>query len=325
MKSYKKKEKSLYTLLIKNYVIFAAVLLLAVQILGLLEELMDQKIARLPRIDHPVGEQEKLADEDYGSLSMKALLGTEGYFDIYTAAGERLYTDYDAFGSSYTPEEISLIPECNTHVSYETKNYEMEDGSRQILVTESKREEDTGYQENIAYYLFDGELRLLESSVSFPYKQITERELRLFTAATDNGYSTYKYSYRTGNGEDRILLMHVKRMDRQRVKRLMVFKQIFIPVYVLILIGATLFFALWMHRRVREPLFILKNGIQDFADGKRDTVLSYQGPREFEDIFSSFNRMAVQLKESESAKEHLIMEKQRMLADISHDLKHRSR
>ena len=89
MKSYKKKEKSLYTLLIKNYVIFAAVLLLAVQILGLLEELMDQKIARLPRIDHPVGEQEKLADEDYGSLSMKALLGTEGYFDIYTAAGER--------------------------------------------------------------------------------------------------------------------------------------------------------------------------------------------------------------------------------------------
>lgn len=321
MKSYKKKEKSLYTLLIKNYVIFAAVLLLAVQILGLLEELMDQKIARLPRIDHPVGEQEKLADEDYGSLSMKALLGTEGYFDIYTAAGERLYTDYDAFGSSYTPEEISLIPECNTHVSYETKNYEMEDGSRQILVTESKREEDTGYQENIAYYLFDGELRLLESSVSFPYKQITERELRLFTAATDNGYSTYKYSYRTGNGEDRILLMHVKRMDRQRVKRLMVFKQIFIPVYVLILIGATLFFALWMHRRVREPLFILKNGIQDFADGKRDTVLSYQGPREFEDIFSSFNRMAVQLKESESAKEYLIMEKQRMLADISHDLK----
>ena len=174
MKSYKKKEKSLYTLLIKNYVIFAAVLLLAVQILGLLEELMDQKIARLPRIDHPVGEQEKLADEDYGSLSMKALLGTEGYFDIYTAAGERLYTDYDAFGSSYTPEEISLIPECNTHVSYETKNYEMEDGSRQILVTESKREEDTGYQENIAYYLFDGELRLLESSVSFPYMQITE-------------------------------------------------------------------------------------------------------------------------------------------------------
>ena len=110
-------------------------------------------------------------------------------------------------------------------------------------------------------------------------------------------------------------------MDRQRVKRLMVFKQIFIPVYVLILIGATLFFALWMHRRVREPLFILKNGIQDFADGKRDTVLSYQGPREFEDIFSSFNRMAVELKESESAKEHLIMEKQRMLADISHDLK----
>ena len=85
MKSYKKKEKSLYTLLIKNYVIFAAVLLLAVQILGLLEELMDQKIARLPRIDHPVGEQEKLADEDYGSLSMKAFL-------IYIQQREKGYT-----------------------------------------------------------------------------------------------------------------------------------------------------------------------------------------------------------------------------------------
>lgn len=321
MKNYKKKEKSLYTLLIKNYVIFAAVLLLSVQILGFLEEFMDRKIAQLPRTDHPVGEQEKLADEDYGSLSMKKLLGTEGYFDVYTAAGERLYTDYDAFESSYTPEEIRLIPEYNTAVRYEEKRYETEDGKRRILVTESRREEDTGYQENVAYFLFDENLNLLESNISFPFSRITERELRLLTAVTDNGYSTYKYSFQTKDGADRILLMHIRRMDARRIRRLTVFKQIFIPVCALILMGATLFFALWMHRRVREPLAILKKGIQDFADGNRDTVISYQGPKEFEAIFDSFNRMAVRLKESESAKEHLIMEKQRMLADISHDLK----
>lgn len=66
---------------------------------------------------------------------------------------------------------------------------------------------------------------------------------------------------------------------------------------------------------------MLNEGILALAGGNRDTKISYKGPREFEAIFNSFNRMSGLLRESEDSKERLIMEKQKMLADISHDLK----
>ncbi len=93
------------------------------------------------------------------------------------------------------------------------------------------------------------------------------------------------------------------------------------PVYVFSYVIILLVFTIWMRRKVKEPLDMLNEGILSFASGDRDTELSYKGPKEFEAIFDSFNKMSRLLKESESSKERLIVEKQRMLADISHDLK----
>lgn len=66
---------------------------------------------------------------------------------------------------------------------------------------------------------------------------------------------------------------------------------------------------------------MLNKGILDFAKGSLDAEITYKGPREFEVMFDSFNVMAKKLRKSEESKERLIREKQRMLADISHDLK----
>ena len=47
----------------------------------------------------------------------------------------------------------------------------------------------------------------------------------------------------------------------------------------------------------------------------------YQGPREFVQVIDTFNDMEEKLKESEQQQLHLQEQKQKMLADISHDLK----
>lgn len=321
MKNYKRKEKSLYELLVKNYIIFTMVLIFLMLSIYFLEMLIEKSIVQPPRVNRPIGESELLLAGEYDKLSLKKLLGSAGYFEILDGSGNVIYTDYEGVHENYTETEVLYIPEYNSSSLFSATVYVTEDGKRQTLVTESSFENDTGYREDIGYMILDENLRIIQSSLSFEKEQFTERELAFLTLKSDVGYQVYKHAFEDNNKNSRVLVMYVKKMDGLRYRKLNYLWKIFIPIYVVIYIIITLLFTIRMHRKVKEPLDMLNKGILALAEGQRDTKLSYQGPREFENIFDSFNKMAKLLKESESSKERLIVEKQKLLADISHDLK----
>lgn len=169
--------------------------------------------------------------------------------------------------------------------------------------------------------VLDEELHVIQGSPIWEDRQFTRHELELLTLSSDAKYSVYKYEFEERGKGSRILVMHIKKMDGQKYRRLSALWKIFIPVYICSYIFTLVFFTIRMRRKVQEPLDMLNEGILALAGGNRDTKISYKGPREFEAIFNSFNRMSGLLRESEDSKERLIMEKQKMLADISHDLK----
>lgn len=321
MKNYKRKEKSLYELLVKNYIIFTLVLIFLMILIRSVETLIEQSIIQPPRAGRPIGKQELLASGEYEKLNLKKLLGSTGYFEVLDGDGSVIYSDFADSHEDYTSMEIFCIPEYNSSHLFSSTEYTMEDGSRQTLVTERIQEKDTGYQADIGYMILDEKLKVIQSSLSFSRDEFTERELAFLTLKSDPEYLVYKYTFKDNNANDRILIMHVKKMDGLRYKKLTYLWKIFIPVYIAVYILIMLTFTIRMHRKVKEPLDMLNKGILDMSDGRRDMKISYQGPREFEAIFNSFNRMAQLFKESESSKERLIVEKQKMLADISHDLK----
>lgn len=321
MKSYKRKEKSLYELLVKNYIVFTLVLALLILGIYFIEMLVENSILQSPKVDRPIGGQELLMSGNYEKLNLKILLGSSGYFEILNADGDLIYTDYTGRRENYTKEEIRYIPEYNSDKTFFSTVYLTEDGREQTLVTENLYEQDTGYWENIAYLILDEDLKVIQSNFSIKKDQFTKRELAFLTMKSDAGYYAYKYTFADENGDERNLIMHVKKMDGRRYKKLSSLWKIFIPVYILAYGMITLIFTIWLHRKVKEPLTMLNKRILALADGKRDTEINYKGPKEFEAIFDSFNKTASLLKESESSKERLIVEKQKMLADISHDLK----
>ncbi|MBO5056556.1 MAG: HAMP domain-containing histidine kinase [Lachnospiraceae bacterium] len=321
MKNYKSKDRSLYILLIKNYIIYTLVMVFLMMSIYFFELLVEKSIIQSPRVDKPLGGQELLKAGEYEKLDLKTLLGATGYFVVLDENGQLVYTDNPDRNESYTKREIECIPEYNSPYIYTATVYCDEDDREQTLVTQRSFEWDTGYKENIAYMVLDENLKVIQSNLSGEIQQFTRRELDLMTLNSDTKYSVYKYEFEESSGSRRTLLMHVKKMDRQRYKKLDSLWKIFIPVYILSYVLILLVFTIWMRRKVKEPLDMLNEGILAFADGNRDTEINYKGPKEFEAIFDSFNKMSRLLKESESSKEHLIVEKQRMLADISHDLK----
>ena len=320
MKRYQAKDKSLYVLLIKNYIIFTLVMAALMLVLYFAEGWAEQQIIQPPRREGPLGGIRLLLAGEYEKLSMEKLLGTSGYFEILNEDGELIYSDGEE-KRSYTRQEISYIPAYDTALFYEATEYPSANGGKQILVTCQRRERDTGYEECISYMILDEDYLVITSTLDMDIRQFSKRELEYLTGKEQAGYHICKYEYEANDGKEYTLLMHIRGMDRQRYKQLLSLWKIFIPLYLAVYAIITVGFTVYIHRKVKEPLDLLNDGILAFAEGEHETELSYKGPKEFETIFGSFNKMARQLRESEEAKERLIVEKQRMLADISHDLK----
>lgn len=324
MKNSKTGERSLYLLLVKNYIVFT--LVMALFVLGIygIQMLVERKIIRPPDMDKPLGGQKQLVSEDYDSLTMKKLLGTFGYFEVVDEQGKVIYTENaiaDDALSNYTEDELQSIQAYDSPYVYSLTEYDTQEGEHRILVQKSAVERDTGYRKELSYVILDEELHVIQGIDEALDRQFTRRELDFLTGKENAWYSIYKYEFTQSQGKKRTLIMHIKRMDRKQFERLSSLWKFFLPVYLLVYMAVMFGFTMWIHRKVKRPLTILDEGMNAFAEGVLSAKLTYEGPREFESIFYSFNKMAAQLKESEEAKEQLIIEKQRMLADISHDLK----
>lgn len=82
-----------------------------------------------------------------------------------------------------------------------------------------------------------------------------------------------------------------------------------------------LLFSLWTSKRFTRPLRHIVEGIQKMRDGHYSERLSYQADYEFKQIQDHFNSMASALERAEREKKETELAKERMLLDLSHDLK----
>ncbi|GAB0169731.1 HAMP domain-containing sensor histidine kinase [Lysinibacillus sp. CTST325] len=92
-------------------------------------------------------------------------------------------------------------------------------------------------------------------------------------------------------------------------------------LFLSLLTIAVYIFGKWTASRLTTPLRSIADGIQDIARGQYNKRLKFKASYELAQIQDDFNAMAEQLERIEKEKQHLEENKQRMLVDLSHDLK----
>lgn len=92
-------------------------------------------------------------------------------------------------------------------------------------------------------------------------------------------------------------------------------------LFLSLLTIAVYIFGKWTASRLTTPLRSIADGIQDIARGQYNKRLKFKASYELAQIQDDFNAMAEQLERTEKEKQHLEENKQRMLVDLSHDLK----
>lgn len=89
---------------------------------------------------------------------------------------------------------------------------------------------------------------------------------------------------------------------------------------IIILLGIVLITG-QMRRRILKPLIRLEKAIEELSERTETDIFQPSGLMEVDTILEKFNDMACRLKKSEEERARAEADKQKMLADISHDLK----
>ena len=323
MKTDKRKTGSFLALLIQNYVGFTLTILC---ILALISAVINKGFER--RLDLPstsvLEENEGLLEAgSYDKFPYKKVLGNRGDFAVLDEDCKVVYKSSDEMETSFTAAELYCIPEMTLWEFTETTTFTNQEGKKQILVKrygQIPSQDGEMYKETESFMILDENYKVLTNTMDFPAKRLGERELQYMTDSVSKKYGYQKHVFTGEDGRKYTAVFKYKKIDdpsyRQIVSALERLWLLTIPLYIIVVAV----FVLKLNRKVKVPLTSLSRTITQYQQGEKPSN-EYRGPNEFVEIGDDFVRLANRLNESEERRLKADRDKQKMLADISHDLK----
>lgn len=317
----RRKNVNFFTLLICNYIALTLILVVVLSTLFVVGMIITSEKVMEAGPEQILNYKIAISKGRYTELPLDQMLGEGGYIVVLDEDLKVVYESNDkAIVPNFSAEEIKYIPYYNTSFNVYTDEFVNENNERCTSVWVNYLEEDGDDIKKL--YVVDEELNILYQSDNDGKKALTEREYALLTNTLYKEYSLTKYIFEDELGSLNTMLIYQpwETQDILFSKVSLITKSVFSSFFVIYfaLIGG---FIIWLNRKVKKPLNLLHNAMEKFSKGQRQVYVDYNGPREFEEICQSFNNMAMELSESEKNRKKLEQDKQKMLADISHDLK----
>ena len=307
----KRKERGLSALLAKSFLLFALTLAVAA---GGVYWLWSSCIDRIYSITdwEQLLADSRLKQGNYNAL--RAYLGNEDGFAVLTPDGESIWSSEEALGS-LTQGELSCVSDYSSGSYVEAYPIQGGDGPARYRVT--RYTEDGGSEE----MELDSSLRVVSGGLGDGREQYTRREYAILAGMWPARASLSQFSFKNTDGEARVLLMSTAFPDEQTTYQAYQASWrvwlLLLPVSVL----AGAFFAGRIRRAIRLPLDRLHDAMLAQVEGRSVRVGNCTDVRELRRIGETFDMLSDRLAESERERERLDRDRQRMIADISHDIK----
>lgn len=310
-----KRRIGFFGIIIRDFLIFAVtvfVLLILIYIVGLIVMFFNPATYYYIPIE---ATKEDFINEEFDEFGKRKILGKNGFFVVYDENNQIKYSSESAEKLDLTDNQISLIPDSKYNI-VESEYI----GADKVKYTSVIYKIGNEMKSNL---IVDENLKvLITDNIGLKNRRITEFEFKLLTGKYDGKYEISKMNYVGKDNENYTAIFCKDLIDITNY--IASIQEIFKYVsyaYLLFFIIAILLFLLNLERKVKKPLVLLSAAIERLSEGKTNKPIEYKGPREFEEICKSFNNMADKLRKAEKERIIIEEEKQKMLADISHDLK----
>ncbi len=308
------------TMVLWRYVIFSVVLFLLLAVVFFAALWNSGRYSNVPYIRELTAEFDGKAPSEYEAIDTEKRLGEKGYVQVLDENNTVIFSnERDRIGETYTDYELDYIPDYNDHSIVTVERFPGRDGEERVITT-SVYDKDGSELKN-AVYVVDDDLNVLYSSEFKDKKKLTKREYDLVTRNSSSRYVLSKGSFTDDQGQRRTLLAYSPKNFKSNFNRIkeafLNLIMIFFSIYALLIV----LFSLWISMKVKKPLKLLNTAMRDITEENRGTQLQYKGSREFVELCENFNGMSRKLYLADQENQRLQREQQKMIADISHDLK----
>lgn len=331
MRKYKKANRrgSIFSLLINNYILFTVIIIISAILINNVSNYLifgdyDAILGLTKKY------QNYLKEEKFNKLNLKEITGEDGTIEILDENYNLIYSlGKDINKEKYNEDEINAIPNYRKDDTYlNIYDYYSENGeSYNLIIAESYYSE--GVISNSLkstskwFKVLDKNLNVILESDNAPAKKnYTEKEIIYMRGYYNNGLFIEKYQYINNDGIKRTAIIKSRELyTNSFFKKMNILTKIDFVVFGIAYIILVVIFVFVLRSKFYEPLEKLNKAMELLTEGKRKKPVDYSGPREFVDICDRFNIMVSKLEDSENQRKKLMNDKERMMADISHDLK----
>ena len=331
MKKSKKANRrgSIFSLLINNYILFTVIIIISAILINNVSNYLifgdyDATLGLTKKY------QNYLKEEKFNKLNLKEITGEDGTIEILDENYNLIYSlGKDINKEKYNEDEINAISNYRKDDTYlNIYDYYSENGeSYKLIIAESYYSE--GVISNSLkstskwFKVLDKNLNVILESDNAPAKKnYTEKEIIYMRGYYNNGLFIEKYQYINNDGIKRTAIIKSRELyTNSFFKKMNILTKIDFVVFGIAYIILVVIFVFVLRSKFYEPLEKLNKAMELLTEGKRKKPVDYSGPREFVDICDRFNIMVSKLEDSENQRKKLMNDKERMMADISHDLK----
>ncbi len=307
---------SLFGLLTRQYLLFSlTLLLLAAAVFGLWNSLMN-------RLYLPADWDALLADPALVRGRYEGLrryLNEDADLAVYDGAGALVWATAADFDPALTASELACVPlwgEGGQIDAYSLNGREGE--ARYLLVSHSWN---AAGEEVTRTAVLDGTYQVILGGLADGKAAYTPSEYAYLTGSRFAGHYLYRALFADGQGEEHTLLLRETAITdaayQRAYRRSGLIWLLFVPLYL----AAVGLFIWRLRRRIARPLQTLNAAVEAQAEGRNVRVGDCGGPREIRRIGESFDRFADLLAASEAERRRLDEGRQKLIADISHDIK----
>ncbi|MEG0977466.1 MAG: HAMP domain-containing sensor histidine kinase, partial [Bacilli bacterium] len=255
--------------------------------------------------------------KNYDDILVTNDFGSNSYFILLNDKKETVYKSINAKTIiDITKDNYDYIPNASDDYYINNDTFKTNEGNFHALsIKYNQNNDDSSYDE---LFILDTNYNIVYGSKKPDKLSFTEEEYKLINNELIPDYKIYKHKY--SDNTSLILFINVTNEEILLNRILKVLKDslnTFLIVYFIIIT----IFILGLKRIVKKPLILLNNALIKFKNGNKNEKINYKGPKEFVKICDNFNDMAEKLRTSDKLNKELEDQKQKIITDVSHDLK----
>ena len=263
--------------------------------------------------------EDALKNDAFKRIPIQKISGSN--FAIYDETLTLLYTSDKNITDNLNPEDIYFINNSANDIYYDMISRKDEKGNLIYELYETIYDEDTSSNIATGYVQLDSDYKIIGGNLFKDYTTITPHQLELIRGIYQDNKSIERYDYATYDNQARILIFVSPNftMDTYNaaVNKSKMVWIIAIPIMILLVLISSWLFVI----KMKKSLNTLSNAICKYQNGDKLDVTSNNLPKEFKDITDSFNKLMTRLNKALDEKMQMYQERQRIIADVSHDLK----